>query len=60
MKLELFDYVKLKDGRLGHIVEIWEDGKEFDVEIDAAFWDKTDDWIVTVAAKDIAEKHEAA
>lgn len=35
--IDLYDYIELKDGRKGHVVEKWDEGKCFDIELDEQY-----------------------
>ena len=56
MKIEMFDKVRLKTGETGNVVEIWDDGADYDVEMDGVdpFRDKKE-WIKLVKHEDIVE-----
>jgi len=42
-KIELYDYIELKDGRKGHVVKSWDKGKFFDIELDEEYGTEDDD-----------------
>lgn len=46
--IDLYDYIELKDGRKGHVIEKWDEGKCFDIELDEQYATKNDDRIEVV------------
>lgn len=53
MILELYEKYRLKDGRIGHVVDILGDGEACVFEVDKIGFD---DRVITVAKKEISEK----
>ncbi|MBB6477031.1 hypothetical protein HNR45_000053 [Negativicoccus succinicivorans] len=47
-RIDLYDYIELADGRKGYVVESWDAGKAFDIELDEQYGDKDDNRIVVV------------
>ena len=54
-KIELYDYIELKDGRKGHVIENWDDGKAFDIELDEKYGTKDDDRIDIISFSQIKQ-----
>lgn len=47
-RIDLYDYIELVDGRKGHVVESWDAGTAFDIELDEQYGDKDDNRIDVV------------
>ncbi|MBO6304506.1 MAG: hypothetical protein J6M62_05430 [Selenomonadaceae bacterium] len=54
MKIEMFDLVRLKTGEIGNIIEIFDNGAAFHIEMKGVNpFENPDDWIREVNLEDI-------
>ena len=54
-KIELYDYIELKDGRKGHVVKSWDKGKFFDIELDEEYGTEDDDRMDIISCSQIKQ-----